>query len=163
MKKWKKRPIYLAGGLFNAAEQVHNLFLEKHLKKLGYEVILPQREALKFKDKDGSLDMKQVRNMCQVAAADRANTYVGSIDGPDADSGTCVEYGIAITSAGRAVAYRTDIRTEPKKELGVNIMLTLPRTKLVLRPCALTELRDINAYYRRLAESIDKAISDLGP
>ena len=28
--------IYLAGGLFNAAERVHNLLLERELKKLGY-------------------------------------------------------------------------------------------------------------------------------
>ena len=44
----EKKKLYLAAGLFNAGERLHNLYLEKHLNMLGYEVILPQREALKF-------------------------------------------------------------------------------------------------------------------
>lgn len=33
--------IYLAGGLFNAGERLHNLYLEKHLLARGWKVILP--------------------------------------------------------------------------------------------------------------------------
>lgn len=42
--------IYLAAGLFTAAERLHNLFLEKHLIALRHKVILPQREAKQFFD-----------------------------------------------------------------------------------------------------------------
>lgn len=44
------KKIYLAGGLFNAGERLHNLHLEKAFKDLGYDVILPQREALRHFD-----------------------------------------------------------------------------------------------------------------
>lgn len=44
------KKIYLAGGLFNAGERLHNLHLEKAFKDLGYDVILPQRKALRHFD-----------------------------------------------------------------------------------------------------------------
>lgn len=115
--------IYLAGGLFNAAERTHNLLLEKELLKLGRKVILPQREALKH-CLNAKFDLASVRKECRNSAKDRKNIYVGNADGADADSGTCVEYGIAIEN-GEAIVYRTDFRTDVEREIGVNGMLML--------------------------------------
>src|SRR5689334_17467726 len=90
--------IYLAGGLFNAGERLHNLMLERALKNLGYDVILPQREAERFRSDDG-YDIKNIALSCLKSCGDSANIYVGGVDGSDADSGTSVEFGIAISNA----------------------------------------------------------------
>ena len=152
--------LYLAGRLFNAAEQLHNLMLEKFLKLLGYQVILPQREALRFMH-DGKLDLPGLVEDCRRTSANPENVYVGNIDGPDADSGTCVEYGIAIQATGRAIIYRTDFRTSEQHELGVNGMLKLQTTRLVYHPSALTDLASVEDYYRSLAGKIHEAVTSL--
>jgi len=149
--------IYLAGGLFNAAERLHNLYLEKHLKELGHEVILPQREALKFFN-EGQFDLSGVVENCVECSKDPQNIYVGSADGADADSGTCVEYGITIAATGRAIVYRTDIRTAEEKEVGVNVMLKAKGTVFIYHPCLFTELDQADDYYRELAQKIHEAI-----
>ena len=96
------RTLYLAGGLFNAGERLHNLYLEKYLKRLGYEIILPQREALRF-FKDGLFDVADLVKDCRDSITNPRHLYVGNADGADADSGTCVEYGMAITSSRQAI------------------------------------------------------------
>lgn len=152
--------IYLAGALFNAGERLHNLCLEKYLKELGYEVMLPQREALKAFD-DGKFDMKKIVRSCQESSSKTENIFVGNADGPDSDSGTCVEYGFAIASTGRAVVYRTDFRTALDRELGINAMLTGESTEFVYEPCYFTELDQVKPYYRGLAKKIHEAIKKI--
>src|ERR1035437_6337628 len=114
--------LYLAGGLFNAGERLPNLYLEKYLKMLGYEVILPQREALNFFDGE-RFNVTGIVNDCRASICNQKNLFVGNSDGPDADGGTCVEYGMAIVATGKAIIYRTDFRTDPEKEIGINAML----------------------------------------
>jgi len=152
--------LYLAGGLFNAGERLHNLYLEKYLKELGYKVILPQREALKNFDGE-SFDTMAIVKSCRDACSDPQNLFVGNADGADSDSGTCVEYGIAIASVGKAVVYRTDFRTALDKELGVNAMLRGEETSFVYEPCYLTDLGQADSYYAELARKIDSTIRDL--
>ena len=149
--------LYLAGGLFNAGDRLHNLYLEKHLKALGYEVILPQREALKFFDGSG-FNVAGIVEDCRASSANSRNLFVGNADGADADSGTCVEYGIAITVTWRAIIYRTDFRTAPEKEVGVNAMLGAKGTKFIYHPCYFTELEQVDVYYQALALKIDEII-----
>ncbi|MFZ3054458.1 MAG: nucleoside 2-deoxyribosyltransferase [Minisyncoccales bacterium] len=157
-----KEKLYLAGGLFNAGERVHNLFLKKHLERLGHEVILPQKEALKhFNGKE--FDVQGIVESCANSCSDSQNLFVGNADGSDSDSGTCVEYGIAIISTGRAVVYRTDFRTAEDRELGVNAMLKAKGTTFIYEPCYITELDQIDPYYQKLAERIDQAILNLTP
>ena len=152
--------LYLAGGLFNAGERLHNLYLEKYLKLLGYKVILPQREALKFFD--GSLfDIKAIVADCKAKSCDKSNLYIGSIDGADANSGGSIEYGMAIISTGRAIIYRTDFRTALDRELGVNAMFGAEGTKFLYEPCFFTELEQVDDYYRGLASRIDLMIREI--
>lgn len=152
--------LYLAGGLFNAGERLHNLYLEKYLKELGYEVVLPQREALKAFDGKG-FNVKAIAKDCQESSSDAENIFIGNADGPDSDSGTCVEHGFAIASTGRAVIYRTDFRTALDRELGINAMLTGEGTEFVYEPCFFTELEQVESYYKGLAKRIDEAVKKL--
>lgn len=152
--------IYLAGGLFNGGERIHNLLLEKYLKELGYEVMLPQREALKAFN-DGKFDVKKIVKDCQEASSKAENIFVGNADGADSDSGTCVEYGFAIASTGRAIVYRTDFRTALDRELGINAMLTGEGTEFVYEPCYFTELDQVEPYYKGLAQKIDEAVKKI--
>jgi nucleoside 2-deoxyribosyltransferase len=154
----KKVKLYLAGGLFNAGERLHNLYLEKHLRALGYETILPQREALKF-FKDGKFNVFGIVRDCQQSCMASKNLYVGSADGADADSGGAIEYGIAVTSTYAAVVYRTDFRTAEDRELGLNAMFQVEGTCFVYRPCFFTELGEVDVYYQELAQAIHDAVS----
>lgn len=149
--------IYLGGGLFNAGERLHNLYLEKALKALGHDVMLPQREALKFFEND-RFNVSGIVEDCRSSCSNPGNVFVGNADGADADSGTCVEYGIALTSTGRAVVYRTDFRTALDKEVGVNAMLGARGTTFLYHPCFFTELDQVDAYYQELAQKIHEAV-----
>lgn len=154
--------IYLAGGLFNVAEKNHNLHLEKHLIALGYTIILPQREALKnYVNEDQAFDLKGIVRDCRAAASDPNNILVGNIDGVDADSGTVVEYTLAIAKTGRAILYRTDFRTHLEKELGINAMLGLEGTELIYAPCYSIELEEIEKYYKYLSLQIHNTIEKI--
>lgn len=152
--------IYLAGGLFNAGERLHNLYLEKYLRELNHEVIVPQRVALTF-FKDGYFDTQKIVADCREKSIDSNNIYVGNIDGADADAGTAVEYGMAIIATGRAIIYRTDFRTATEKELGVNAMLRAESTELIYEPCFFTELEEVDTYYKNLALRIGDAVKKL--
>lgn len=155
-----KKKIYLAGGLFNAGERLHNLYLEKYLQFLGYEVVLPQRKALKFFQGEG-FDVAGIVEDCRVSCSQHGSIYVGSADGADADSGTSVEYGIAITTTKQAVIYRTDFRTALEKEVGVNAMFGVKGTVFVYHPCFFTDLSEVQTYYGDLALKIHLAIGEL--
>jgi nucleoside 2-deoxyribosyltransferase len=149
--------IYLAGGVFNAAERLHNLYLARALERLGHTVILPQREALQFFS-DGSFNVAAIREDCRQSASTRNNIFVGSADGADADAGTSIEYGLAIQATGRAVIYRTDFRTDEAREIGMNAMLKLNGTAFVYDPCFITDLDEAEAFYASLAQKIHEAI-----
>jgi nucleoside 2-deoxyribosyltransferase len=149
--------VYLAGGLFNAGERLHNLYLKAYLEELELEVILPQQEALKF-FKDGVFNIPALSQDCRDSVANIDHIFVGNLDGADTDSGTATEFGIAITSTGRAVIYRTDFRTALDREVGRNAMFGLPGAEFVYYPCFFTSLDQVEDYYRGLAQQIYKAV-----
>lgn len=154
------KEIYLAAGLFNAGERLHNLYLEKHLKLLGHPVILPQREALKWWKGD-YFDIAGIVEECINFCKNQKNILVGNSDGTDMDSGSAVEYGVSIVVKGKAVIYRTDFRTDIKKELGMNAMINAKGTKIIYLPCFFTELEQVEVYYRELAQMISEAVETL--
>ena len=149
-------PLYLAGPLFGLADRLHNARLEEHLHALGRATILPQREVLPFLS-GGRFDLEAVSARCLEFASDPQSLFVGNIDGPDADSGTAVEFGSAITATKRAIVYRTDIRTSPEKELGVNSMFLVPGSTIILHPCYILAPREAETFYCQLAIKIDDA------
>ncbi len=145
---------YLAGGLFNAAERLHNLQLEKALKELGHEVILPQRRALAFLSGE-TFNLQEMVEDCSRQCSNSNHIFVGSIDGTDADSGTAVEFGIAKKSGLRTILYRTDFRTHPETEFGVNGMFQLADDIIYLE-ARFDDLDEITSFYMTLAERIVK-------
>lgn len=149
--------IYLAGPLFTVAERTHNLRLARELRALGYEIILPQQRATDFITSDG-LDLKEMAADCAVQASNPNNILVANLDGPEADSGTAVEYGLAICAVGRAITYRTDIRTAREKEVGINAMFGLRGTTHIHMSCLVNSDEDVQAFYTELARAIHWAI-----
>jgi len=158
-KNKKDWTLYLAGGLFNAGQRLHIMYLERALKELGYDVIVPQREAVKHQKEDGTFDVKGIVKECFETAGSTGmvtgDLLVGCLDGADADSGTSVEYGAAMKSAGVCVVYRTDFRTNLEKEVGVNAMFGVEGTRFIYEPFYLTELDEVEVYYNTLAKKID--------
>ena len=149
--------LYLAGGLFNIAQRAHNLQLERHLERLGHEVILPQREASKHVV-DGRFDLPAVVEECVRSCIDRANIVVACCDGPDADSGTAIEFGLAIQATQRALVYRTDFRTEEGSEVGVNAMFRCEGSICVYVPCFVSEFDEIDGFYSTLAARLHEVL-----
>jgi len=153
--------LYLAGGLFNAGERLHNIYLEKALVELGHEVILPQKEAVKHFSSEGIPDLDAIVRECISSCKDNNVLFVGCLDGADADSGTSVEYGIAIAKTGRAVLFRTDFRTDMDKEVGINAMFKGERSVLVYEQAVFTELSEVEGYYKNLAMRISEAVQSV--
>jgi len=94
--------LYLAGSLFNAAERRHNAILENSLKSCALEegislkITAPQRTALnRFISNEKGFDVNGIVKDCMYDSAGH-DVILCNLDGADADSGTSVEYGIAL-------------------------------------------------------------------
>ncbi len=148
--------LYLVGGVFNVSERGHNLYLEKYLTELGDEVVLPQRQALKHYN-GRRFDTFAIMEDCVKFSTDPNYICVVCVDGARADDGGSVEYGMTINATGRAIVYRTDIRTALQKELGLNAMFRAGKTIFIYQPCIVTELNQLDAFYKKLAKKIHKA------
>jgi nucleoside 2-deoxyribosyltransferase len=156
------KSIYLAGGLFNAAERLHNLYLERYLKPLGYNIILPQRRALNFfvPEKNG-FDVKAIAKDCAECCRKKDVIVVCCLDGPDADSGTSIEFAIALETNGVVIGYRTDFRTAQEQEVGINGMFNLPGAIIIYEFCFYTGLEQVVNFYEKLAQRIHEEIRKL--
>ncbi len=160
----KKTSIYMAAPLFGAADRHHNLLLARELEKLGYLVVLPQKEALKFFNGE-HFDLKGIREDCKKQAMKKKNRVtVANLDGTDADSGTSVEVGPSLAVAGKnkpkVIGVRTDFRTDLEKEIGINGMFGLA-DKIIYKPAYFTSLEEVAEFYKNLAKEIDNAIKEL--
>lgn len=156
--------LYLAGGLFTAGEQLHNLMLEKYLKLKGYTVILPQREGNELaKIFDGAEFTVRIARACARHAGAENVVVVANLDGADSDSGTAVEYGIAWATKKKAITYRTDFRTAVDREMGRNAMFSLEGTAFLYLPVskAFENFAEVEHYYAFLAEGIDSAVKEM--
>ena len=76
---------------------------------------------------------------------------VAIVDGPDADSGTCIEIGYAKGLGKKVIGVRTDFRGS--EERGLNLMVARICTHLITAPSTTTTLG-------QLAEKIVKVLMD---
>lgn len=155
-----KIKIYLAGPLFGIADRHHNLLLAQELEKLGYDVILPQKQALKFFD-GKRFDLKGISEDCKKHSK-KNNFIVANIDGPDADSGTAIEVGIALSvessvNRPKVICIRTDFRTNREQELGINGMFELT-DRVIYMPAFVGSLQEVAEFYKDLAKEINIAV-----
>src|ERR1700682_2811005 len=98
--------IYIAGPLFTLAERrVNDLLMDAtidhiaHLECFEPSSWLPQEQCL-------ALDPKGIGRVC-LAALDNADIVVAILDGPDPDSGTCIEMGYAYAKGKKIIGVRT--------------------------------------------------------
>lgn len=125
--------LYLAGPLFTIAEKNFNTALAYELESRApwIHVDLPQERAKQFlgtptQNEDIFADcVESVRN---------ADVIVAVLEGPDIDSGTAVELGLAIANSKPVFGIRTDFRIS--EERGLNLMVAFACTVLFLEPTA---------------------------
>lgn len=162
-EKLKERiTIYLAGPLFGIADRHHNWCLANALGNRGFSVILPQEEAAKFFD-GKRFDLDAICEDCAQKSAS-CQVILLNLDGPDADSGTSIEGGIAlylkiiakekIPERPLVIGVRTDFRTVIEREVGMNAMFRLA-DKIIYYPAFVGSLGEVETFYHNLAHEID--------
>ena len=87
----------------------------------------------------------------RMESIDGCDAVVAIVDGPDADSGTCVEIGYAKGRGKTVIGVRTDFRGS--EDHGLNLMITNICTHLVTAPSTATTLD-------QLADRIIKVLID---
>jgi nucleoside 2-deoxyribosyltransferase len=109
-------------------ERSYNLQLAEQLRKLlpACEFILPQERAAIFLP-----DLAALAADC-LAQVRAAHLVLACLDGPDVDSGTCVELGYALGLGKPVVRWRTDFRGSEVE--GVNAMIRYGCTEYILAP-----------------------------
>jgi hypothetical protein len=173
----------MAAPLFTAAERTQNARLERLLiqegktSEMSVKTTLPQRKGLqRFNSKTQTFDVNGIVYDCMMDSANH-EILLCCLDGPDADSGSSAEYGIALgqaiaaekaedstgITAPKIITYRTDFRTDPDKEVGVNAMLKAVGTSHVYHPCFKIEESEFEGYYTELAQKLIKEISNATP
>ena len=112
--------IYLAGALFSVAEQQFNQELKNELLKLNpnLDIVLPQDEAIKIIGKPNFEEL--VFKSCE-EEVNKADIILTILEGPDIDSGTCIELGMAYQAGKKIIGIRTDFRGSEIE--GLNIMV----------------------------------------
>lgn len=117
-----KVKIYLAGPLFSLAEREFNKKIAIDIMKdlPNAEVILPQEFLRGFSGKDGEF-FREMFELC-LNSIKRCDVVIANLDGPDADSGTCIELGIAYAINKPVIGIRTDLRS--LEDEGVNLMVS---------------------------------------
>ena len=170
--------LYLAGPLFTVAERMHNSRMEQLLietakgRGIALEVTSPQRTALRrFISPEKGFDVQGIVSDCVQDSANH-DIILCNLDGTDVDSGTAVEYGIALgqqvayektqideITTPKIITYRTDFRTAPDREIGVNAMLIAKGTTHIYFPCfGVVEEGEIQTFYEELASRIVEEI-----
>jgi nucleoside 2-deoxyribosyltransferase len=125
--------IYLAGPLFTLAEREFNERLAAALRALtpSLDIVLPQdRSKPLLAQPDG---LRLVFADC-LAMIDQCDCVLAVLDGPDADSGTCVELGYAWARKKPVIGIRTDFRIS--EDRGLNLMVSNVCQHLLLDPAA---------------------------
>lgn len=106
--------IYFAAPLFTSAERQWNIRLEASLRNAGIKVFLPQEECK-------NAGSHEIASIC-FEGISNCHLMLAILDGPDADSGTCVEVGYAWAKGIPIFGLRTDFR-DSGEHSGVNLML----------------------------------------
>ncbi len=113
--------IYLSAPLFTQMERRWNRLLAQGLEERieGAEVILPQ--DFKFgQSYNDPRDFPSIFQAC-IEGVRRADAMVAVLDGPDVDSGTALEIGVAYERGIPIIGVRTDYRES--QDRGVNLVV----------------------------------------
>ena len=114
--------IYVAGPLFTTAEQDFNVLFKARLEALdkNLDILLPQMQGQKVAGKENF--EKLIFDHCKNGVYD-TDVIVAFLEGPDVDSGTCIELGLAYAHKKKIIGVRTDFRGSESE--GLNIMVRM--------------------------------------
>jgi nucleoside 2-deoxyribosyltransferase len=123
--------VYFAAPLFTLAERRFNDDLAAEMRRLcpELEVFMPQDCDKEFQ---GVPDFAARIYQSLMEALDRCDAVVAILDGPDSDSGTCIEIAYARAKNKPVIGVRTDFR--PGDVHGLNIMTAGICTAIVKLP-----------------------------
>lgn len=146
-----KMNIYLAGPLFTQAERQWNSALAENLRKIGYQVILPQEKAQRMVDEEKAFNPKVLFDDAIQSLAG-CDIVLAIFDGPDPDSGTSWECGYAFALGKKIVGIRTDLRRGGDDPKNVNLMLS-NCAESIIDASSFTD--DVNKLARRVDEYLE--------
>jgi nucleoside 2-deoxyribosyltransferase len=149
--------IYLSAPLFTQVQRRWNRMLARALEKriTGSQVILPQ--DFKFgQSYNDPQDFPRIFRAC-MEGLEEADVMVAVLDGPDVDSGTAMEIGVAYARGMPIIGVRTDYREN--QDRGVNLVVAGACTEL-LREMSFGE--DLNQLVKDLAGKIVAALKKHG-
>ena len=111
--------IYFAGPLFTLAERRFNEELSAEIRRRipAVDIFFPQACDHGFQ---GKPDFAARLYRILIDAVDRCDAVVAILDGPDSDSGTCIEIAYAHAKGKPVIGVRTDFRDGEVH--GLNIM-----------------------------------------
>ena len=132
--------VYIAAPLFSVAEREFNDRLAEALKAAfdSCTINLPQQFAVSISGQSGFLDRVFEYSLESIKKSD---AIVAVLDGPDVDSGTCVEIGYAFANKKPIIGLRTDFRSS--EDRGVNLMVSMSCTRLICLQNSTTQLDDV--------------------
>ena len=112
--------VYLAASLFGVGEREFNERLASAIasEASDVEMILPQVKARQL---DGAPTFQDEMFDYCIRTISQVDAVLAVLDGPDSDSGTCVECGYAYAKAVPIVGIRTDLRGSELQ--GLNLMV----------------------------------------
>ena len=117
----KAKQIYFAGPLFNLADRTFNRLLADAIGRLEPNLRIELPQDFDGNTKPGPNWKKETYQKC-LDAVDACDAVLAILDGPDADSGTCIELGYAKARNKPIVGVRTDSRE--LEDRGVNLMVS---------------------------------------
>jgi len=150
--------IYLSGPLFTQAERRWNRRLAGELEEriAGAQVVLPQDFKV-GSSYNNPKNFPRVFRAC-LDALRESDVVVAVLDGPDVDSGTALEMGVAYERGIPIVGVRTDFRES--QDRGVNLVIAGACTTL-LREMSFGE--DVAQLAKDLAGKIVSAMKKTTP
>jgi len=110
-----RKKVYIAGPLFSHAEQDFNKRIDKHLRDLGFETFLPQRDGYlladlmaQFSNKQDAIDTIFYKDIEEIKECD---IVLFVLDGRVPDEGACVEVGLAYAYDKECIGFKSDSRS----------------------------------------------------
>ena len=123
--------IYIAGPLFSFAERNFNESMVNNLRKFmpKTDFLLPQVYAERISGQNKF--MEKMFKYC-LTSIGKVDAVLCILDGPDVDSGTCIEIGYAYANKKPILGVRNDFRNSEHK--GVNLMVSHICTEMLRLP-----------------------------
>ena len=146
--------IYLAGPLFSLSEKRFNKELANELEKKikNCFIVLPQEFSNHHSGGTEEEKLNKIFKLC-MTQIEESDIIIAILEGPDVDSGTCIELGYAYSKKKPIVGIRTDFRSS--EDNGVNLMVSKVCSKIIRD----MKTESIEKLANEVKESINKVIN----